>query len=95
MSEAAVSSAHSAFIPPWLRHAVRTVLHLIFDATALKRLDIMPGITGLWQVSGRSDLDFEQMLDLDFYYIEHWSLGLDLRIILKTAPAIFSAKGAY
>jgi exopolysaccharide biosynthesis polyprenyl glycosylphosphotransferase len=66
-----------------------------YGKDALKRLDIMPGITGLWQVSGRSDLDFEQMLELDFYYIEHWSLGLDLRIILKTVPAIFSAKGAY
>ncbi|MBI3553467.1 MAG: sugar transferase [Elusimicrobia bacterium] len=66
-----------------------------FGATAKKRMNILPGITGLWQVSGRSDVSSEQRFGLDLFYIEHWSLGLDLEIILKTAPAMFLGKGAY
>lgn len=66
-----------------------------FGATAKKRLNALPGITGLWQVSGRSDISAEQRFALDMFYIEHWSLGLDLKIILKTIPAMLSAKGAY
>jgi exopolysaccharide biosynthesis polyprenyl glycosylphosphotransferase len=54
-----------------------------------KRLDVKPGLTGLWQVSGRYHLAFEQMVQLDIYYIENWSLWLDLKIILKTLPALF------
>jgi len=61
----------------------------------LKRLEIRPGITGLWQVSGRSDLSYEDMIRLDFEYIENWSIWLDLKILLKTVPAILSRKGAY
>ncbi|MBI4467723.1 MAG: sugar transferase, partial [Acidobacteria bacterium] len=53
-----------------------------------KRLDVKPGLTGLWQVSGRNRLPFEKMIELDIYYIEHWSLWLDLKIILRTLPAI-------
>lgn len=67
----------------------------LFGPTARKRLNILPGITGLWQVSGRSDISSEQRFALDMFYIEHWSLGLDLEIILKTAPAMLLAKGAY
>jgi exopolysaccharide biosynthesis polyprenyl glycosylphosphotransferase len=66
-----------------------------FGATAKKRMNILPGITGLWQVSGRSDVSSEQRFSLDLFYVEHWSLGLDLEIILKTAPAMFFGKGAY
>ncbi len=66
-----------------------------FGATAKKRMNILPGITGLWQVSGRSDVSSEQRFSLDLFYIEHWSLGLDLEIILKTVPAMVSARGAY
>ena len=66
-----------------------------FGETARKRLNILPGITGLWQVSGRSDISSAQRFALDMFYIEHWSLGLDLEIILKTIPAMLSAKGAY
>lgn len=55
-----------------------------------KRLDVKPGLTGLWQVSGRHHLSFEQMVQLDIYYIENWSLWLDLKIILKTLPALFT-----
>ncbi|MCR5654613.1 MAG: sugar transferase [Lachnospiraceae bacterium] len=60
-----------------------------------RRMSIKPGITGLWQVSGRSDItDFEEVLRLDLQYIDHWSLGLDLRIILQTIVVIFSGRGA-
>jgi len=54
-----------------------------------KRLDVKPGLTGLWQVSGRYRLSFQQMVQLDIYYIENWSPWLDLKIILKTLPALF------
>jgi exopolysaccharide biosynthesis polyprenyl glycosylphosphotransferase len=53
-----------------------------------KRLDVKPGITGLWQVSGRNRLPFERMVELDLYYIERWSLWLDIKILLKTIPAV-------
>lgn len=60
-----------------------------------KRYLVLPGITGLWQVSGRSELDFDDLVHLDFLYLEHWSLALDLTILLKTIPAVFSRRGAY
>jgi exopolysaccharide biosynthesis polyprenyl glycosylphosphotransferase len=60
-----------------------------------KRLEVVPGITGLWQVSGRSEIPFDEMVLLDVYYIENWSLGLDLRIILQTVPQILFGEGAY
>jgi exopolysaccharide biosynthesis polyprenyl glycosylphosphotransferase len=60
-----------------------------------KRYLVLPGITGLWQVSGRSELDFDDLVHLDFIYLEHWSLALDLTILLKTIPAVFSRRGAY
>jgi exopolysaccharide biosynthesis polyprenyl glycosylphosphotransferase len=66
-----------------------------YDEWARKRLNVLPGITGLWQVSGRALLTYEEMIDLDIFYIEHWSPGLDARILLKTIPAVLSAKGAY
>ncbi len=66
-----------------------------YDDWAKKRLNVLPGITGLWQVSGRAHLSYEEMIDLDIYYIEHWSPGLDLKIILRTLPTILSGQGAY
>ena len=54
-----------------------------------------PGITGLWQVSGRSELDFDDLVRLDFLYLERWSVGLDLTILLKTIPAVLSRRGAF
>ncbi len=60
-----------------------------------KRYLVLPGITGLWQVSGRSELDFDDLVHLDFIYLEHWSLALDLTILLKTIPAVISRRGAY
>jgi exopolysaccharide biosynthesis polyprenyl glycosylphosphotransferase len=60
-----------------------------------KRMEVLPGLTGLWQTSGRSDLSFEDMVRLDIYYIENWSLWLDIAIILRTIPAVISGRGAY
>jgi exopolysaccharide biosynthesis polyprenyl glycosylphosphotransferase len=60
-----------------------------------KRLETWPGLTGLWQVSGRSELSFDEMVLLDIYYIENWSLLLDLQIALRTVPAILFGTGAY
>ncbi len=61
----------------------------------LLRHEVLPGITGLWQVSGRSDSDSEEILNLDFIYIQNWSLILDLQILLKTIQVVISSKGAY
>jgi exopolysaccharide biosynthesis polyprenyl glycosylphosphotransferase len=60
-----------------------------------KRNLVLPGITGLWQVSGRSELDFDELVRLDFLYLERWSVFLDLTIMLKTVPAVARAKGAW
>jgi len=60
-----------------------------------KRYLVLPGMTGLWQVSGRSELDFDDLVRLDFLYLERWSVGLDLTIILKTIPAVLSRRGAF
>jgi exopolysaccharide biosynthesis polyprenyl glycosylphosphotransferase len=65
-----------------------------YDIKHRKRLDMKPGITGLWQVSGRNRLTFEEMVQIDLYYIENWSLWLDLKIILLTLPAILRGDGA-
>ncbi|MCA9932455.1 MAG: sugar transferase [Ardenticatenaceae bacterium] len=60
-----------------------------------QRLGVIGGITGLWQVSGRSDLTFDELCLLDIYYIENWSLSLDIRILLQTIPHSLFGKGAY
>lgn len=60
-----------------------------------KRLAASPGMTGLWQVSGRSELTFDEMVLLDIYYVENWSLALDLGIFLRSIPAVLRGKGAY
>lgn len=60
-----------------------------------QRLLVTPGITGIWQVSGRSELDFETWVSMDIEYIETWSLSLDLRLLLLTVPAVLSGRGAY
>jgi exopolysaccharide biosynthesis polyprenyl glycosylphosphotransferase len=59
-----------------------------------KRLDMKPGLTGLWQVSGRNRLPFEEMVKLDLFYIENWSLLSDVKIILRTALVIFRGDGS-
>lgn len=61
----------------------------------LRRLGVRPGITGLWQVSGRSELTIEQSARLDLWYVDNWSLALDMRILLRTATAVMRRTGAY
>jgi exopolysaccharide biosynthesis polyprenyl glycosylphosphotransferase len=68
---------------------------VLYKPWQLQRLMAPPGMTGLWQVSGRSDIPFEEKCLLDIYYIENWSLGLDLQILLQTAPEVLFGKGAY
>jgi len=66
-----------------------------FRAWSEQRSRVLPGITGLWQIRGRSDLTFEQMIDLDIDYIRQWSLELDLRILLETPVVVLTGRGAY
>jgi len=75
---------------------------LIFEETAAfaetwheRRLDLRPGMTGPWQVSGRSDIPFDEMIRFDYQYVAGWSLARDLEILLATAPAVLSGRGAY
>ena len=68
---------------------------LAYDEWQKKRLSVAPGITGIWQVNGRSDVPFDERIWLDFMYIDSWSILLDMSILLKTIPAVLSAKGAY
>jgi exopolysaccharide biosynthesis polyprenyl glycosylphosphotransferase len=60
-----------------------------------KRYLVLPGMTGLWQVSGRIDLSFDDLVRLDFYYLENWSIWLDISILAKTLPAVLARRGAY
>jgi exopolysaccharide biosynthesis polyprenyl glycosylphosphotransferase len=69
--------------------------YAMLDDWHRKRYLVLPGITGLWQVSGRSELDFDDLVHLDFIYLERWSLALDLTILLKTLPAVVLRRGAY
>lgn len=75
---------------PPLPHEVQA-----YTRAQVRRLLARPGLTGLWQVNGRSMLPFEAMVDLDVRYIEEWSLMLDLAILARTLPAIVLARGAY
>ena len=67
----------------------------IYTGSARRRLLVRPGLTGLWQISGRSGLTWEDAVRLDLYYVENWSLGLDLSIIGRTIIAVLGRKGAY
>jgi lipopolysaccharide/colanic/teichoic acid biosynthesis glycosyltransferase len=67
----------------------------LLDEWHRKRSGVLPGITGLWQIAGRSDLSFDELVRLDFYYIERWSLWLDVTILAKTVPAVIAHRGAY
>jgi exopolysaccharide biosynthesis polyprenyl glycosylphosphotransferase len=66
-----------------------------YEADAVRRLRVQPGLTGLWQVSGRSDLSWDESLRLDLWYVDNWSLMLDLQIIFRTAKAVLRGTGAY
>jgi lipopolysaccharide/colanic/teichoic acid biosynthesis glycosyltransferase len=67
----------------------------LYDDSVARRLLVKPGLTGLWQVSGRSDLTWEESVRLDLRYVENWSLLLDVLILWKTAFAVLGARGAY
>jgi exopolysaccharide biosynthesis polyprenyl glycosylphosphotransferase len=67
----------------------------LYEEWQLDRLEVRPGITGLWQVSGRSELSFEDYVRLDLFYVENWSVAYDLFILSKTIPLLVSARGAY
>jgi lipopolysaccharide/colanic/teichoic acid biosynthesis glycosyltransferase len=66
-----------------------------YDTSVSRRLLVKPGLTGLWQISGRSDLPWEEAVRLDLRYVENWSLALDVQILWKTARAVVTASGAY
>jgi exopolysaccharide biosynthesis polyprenyl glycosylphosphotransferase len=67
----------------------------LLDDWHRKRYLVLPGMTGLWQVSGRSELDFDELVRLDFLYLERWSVFLDFTVLLKTIPAVFRRHGAW
>lgn len=66
-----------------------------YESDVRRRLRVKPGVTGLWQVSGRSDLSWEEAVRLDLHYVENWSLGLDLSILARTVRAVLASRGAY
>ena len=66
-----------------------------YEAWQRRRLDVKPGITCLWQISGRSRLGFDEWMRLDLEYIRRQSLATDLRILVRTVPAVLSREGAY
>jgi exopolysaccharide biosynthesis polyprenyl glycosylphosphotransferase len=67
----------------------------LLDEWHRKRYLVLPGMTGLWQISGRSNLSFDDLVRLDFYYLDNWSIWLDISILAKTIPAVISQRGAY
>jgi lipopolysaccharide/colanic/teichoic acid biosynthesis glycosyltransferase len=66
-----------------------------YTLTQSRRLRIRPGLTGLWQVSGRSDLSWDESVRLDLYYVDNWSMIQDLQILGRTAKAVLGSRGAY
>jgi lipopolysaccharide/colanic/teichoic acid biosynthesis glycosyltransferase len=69
--------------------------HERLEAWHRRRYNVLPGMTGLWQIAGRSDLSFDDLVRLDFYYLENWSIWLDITLLFKTPLAVFARKGAY
>ena len=68
---------------------------LMYKQFAMNLLTVLPGITGIWQVSGRSDISYEERVRLDMYYVRNWSLWLDFQLLFQTIPVVLRAKGAY
>jgi len=69
--------------------------HRLLEDWHRRRYAVLPGMTGLWQISGRSGLRFDDLVRLDFTYLEQWSIWLDITIIAKTLPAVLTRRGAY
>ena len=87
-----VAAGHMSLVGP--RMIAPEEMPKFGDALAT-RLAVKPGITGLWQISGRQELAYADRIRLDLHYIEHWSLWLDLAILVRTVPAVLSMRGAY
>jgi len=66
----------------------------LYDDMAARRLFVSPGMTGLWQVSGRSNLSWEESVRLDLYYVENWSMAYDVAILARTVRAVLASEGA-
>jgi lipopolysaccharide/colanic/teichoic acid biosynthesis glycosyltransferase len=66
-----------------------------YSADMSRRLRVRPGMTGLWQVSGRSDLSWDETVRLDLYYVDNWSMVQDLSILARTVSAVLGSRGAY
>jgi exopolysaccharide production protein ExoY len=81
-----------SFVGP--RPVVRDELELYGNAAAYY-LQTRPGLTGLWQVSGRNDVSYRTRIDFDRHYVENWSFAFDLKILLRTVPAVLSSRGSY
>ena len=81
-----------SLVGPRMISPVEMSMYKQFD---MNLLTVLPGITGLWQVSGRSDISYEERVQLDMYYIRNWSIWLDLQLLLETIPAVLKARGAY
>ena len=79
----------------WVRGPPLRLEVATYSGDVRRRLLVKPGITGLWQVSGRSDLTWEEAVRLDLYYVENWSLIQDLMIVWRTIWAVFKGSGAY
>ena len=87
----------SLFDPPGVgpeMKGVREIFLIPGFRDARRRLDVRPGLTGLWQVSGRSDLAWDDAIRLDLYYVDNWSLLADLLIVLETIPVVLGRRGA-
>ena len=67
----------------------------LYEPWQRRRLSVPPGLTCLWQVSGRNDVDFEEWMYLDLQYIDHWSMSQDIGLLLKTVPAVVSGRGSH
>src|SRR5262249_38809121 len=67
----------------------------LYEGWGMNLLTVKPGITGLWQVSGRSDISYQERVQLDMHYIRNWSIWLDLQLLLQTIPAVIHGHGAY
>lgn len=68
---------------------------LEYDQWDINLLTVRPGITGLWQISGRSDVSYEQRVRFDMHYIRNWTIWLDLQLLSQTIPAVLKKRGAY
>lgn len=87
-----VLSRDMSLVGPRMISPEEVAMYKQFD---MNLLTVLPGITGLWQVSGRSDISYDERVRLDMYYIRNWSIWLDLQLLFQTIPAVLKGRGAY